>query len=269
MSFNNLPNELLLRIAWYVLKCPICRCQQASHHLSALARSTRRLHSVLTPDLLRSASPLQMLLWAIAHARQDTLTTAIMHGADPNLALRETHYTPMETTHANLGTPLLRETHCIPRSTSHVNLGTPLDIAFLLRLRSVNTADHQLHLETCTVLLRAGGIPSTKSLTDIAESGDQELLRCCLPYVSADARAQLEADPLPVLLDPTGEPVARLPIYNMVEVRLHYHGWELPAHESWDKWGPWCRRPQYCHGYMSAVCPMEVGGYCKVEAVSG
>lgn len=164
MPLHGLPNELVLRIAWFVLKCTTCHCHHVSHHLSALTRSSQHLHSVLTPELLRTASMLQILLWAIAHSRQDTVTLAINHGADPNVSLRETH--------------------SIPRSTQHVFLGTALDVAFRLRTRSIDPAAHQPNLATCTTLLRAGGKPTIESISPAAESGDVDLLRCCLLYIS-------------------------------------------------------------------------------------
>lgn len=258
MSLNNLPNELLLRIAWFVLKCPTCDCHHESHHLSSFTRCSRRIHSALTPELLSTASALHILLWAITHARQDTIALAINHGADPNVPLRETHH--------------------VPRSTTHVNLGTPLDIAFRLRLRSVDTAAHQLHLDTCSTLLRAGAKPSIESLRGVADCGDEALLRCCLPYTTfADT-----------LLDPAGNPtgprplirsgewingpsqvgVPQAPSRDIVKIHFHYHGWELLDNGSWDDWGPWCGRLESERGCMCPVCPpARTGGFCEVRAV--
>lgn len=243
MSLSNLPNELLLRIAWYVLKCPVCYCPHVSRSLSALARCSHRLHSALKPDLLRSAIPGHMLLWAITHAREDTVTLAITHGADPNVELRETHF--------------------IDHHRSQGILQTPLDIAIILRLRSGDPRGDQPQLDVCNALLRGGGIPSTKWLTIIVESGDEDLLRCCLPYLTTEALAMLdiladrEGSP-PLLFDEAGEPVVGAPRYEMVAVRILYHGWRKISDKSLDDWGPWCGNLDYQCGYKFEMFLMEL-----------
>lgn len=164
MTLHGLPNELLLRIARFVLKCPICECHHASNHLSALACSSAHLHFVLTPELLRTASALQIPLWGIAHDRQDTVTLAVDLGADPNVPLRETHRAPL--------------------TSDHVFLGTPLEIAIRMRRRSMGRASEQPSLDTCTTLLRAGGKLTIECVSTVVDSGDLDLLRCCMPYIS-------------------------------------------------------------------------------------
>lgn len=148
----------MLRIAWFLLKCETCHC----HHLSALACCSPRLFFLLTLELLPTASALNILLWAIGHSRQHTGTLAINHGADPNLPLCETH--------------------CFNRWPHHVLLGTPLEVAFRMRMRSMDPAFHQLNLDDCTTLLGAGG-KLTETLSNVADSGDVDLLRCSLPYI--------------------------------------------------------------------------------------
>lgn len=243
MSLSNLPKELLLRIAWYVLKCPFCHCPHSSGYLSALARCSHHLNSTLRDDLLRSAIPVQMLLWAITHGREDIVTLAITHGADPNDELRETHF--------------------IDHRKSEGILQTPLDIAIILRLRSGDPGDDQHQLDVCAALLRGGGIPNSKWLSIIVEAGDEDLLCCCLPYLTADALALIDAlaegaGPPLVLFDEAGEPVVGSPRYDTVRVRIQHYGGNKLAMESWDDWGPWCDRLEFRCGYMFEVFVMEL-----------
>lgn len=166
MSIRNLPNELLLRIAWFVLKCPTCHCHHVSRHLSALARSNWHLYALLTPELLRAASSLHILLWAVAHGRPDIVTLAINLGANPNIPLRETR----------------RYGYC----TERVRLGTSVEIALrmCIRSRDTTTSAYQLKLDITMMLPRAGGKPTIESLSIIADSGDLDLLELCLPYIT-------------------------------------------------------------------------------------
>lgn len=164
MPLRVLPNELLLRIAWFVLKCATCNCHHASDDLSALARSSTHLYFVLTPELHRTASAVHMLVWGIANSRQDTVTLALTQGANPNVPLREIHH--------------------IARITSHVLLGTPLEIAFRLRMEPNDPASHQLNLEMCISLLLGGGKPSIECLSAVVRAGDLDLLRGCLPFIA-------------------------------------------------------------------------------------
>lgn len=138
MALHHLPNKLLLRIAWFLLKCETCHCHHVSHPLSALARCSPRLFFLLTPELLPTPSALNILLWAIGHSRQDTVTLAIKHGADPNLPLCETH--------------------CFNRMPHHVRLGTPLEIAFRMRMRAIDPASNH-RFGTC----EPGGGPGLDS----------------------------------------------------------------------------------------------------------
>lgn len=164
MSLLDLPNELLVRIAWFTLKCPTCHCHHLSHHLSALARCNRALHTTLTPELLCTASPLHMLLWGITHSRQDTVSLAINQGANLNVPLRETHY--------------------LLRNTSYISLGTAVDIAVRVHRHSPDPTC-TLPLDVVMTVLRAGGNPPIESLSILADSGDMALLQRCLPYTTA------------------------------------------------------------------------------------
>lgn len=164
MPLYALPNELLLRIAWFVLKCSTCHCHHVSEDLSALARSSPHLYSVLIHELHRTASALHILFWAIAHSRPNTVNLALNLGADPNLYLRETHY--------------------ISRATTTVFLGSPLEIPFRLRAWSMGSVNHQLNHDTCTTLLLAGAKLTDNSIITAAQSGDTDLFRYCLPFNS-------------------------------------------------------------------------------------
>lgn len=161
MPLLDLPNELLLRIAWFVLKCPTCHCHHFSRHLSALARSNQHLHAILVPELLRTASTLHILLWAITHSRADTATLALTHGASPNVLLRQTHH------HEH--------------STANIRLGTPVEIAMRMCIRSAD----QPSLATLMSLLHAGGNPTIEPLSILADAGDLPVLARCLPRITA------------------------------------------------------------------------------------
>lgn len=160
MPLPDLPNELVLRIAWFVLRCATCHCHHLSLHLSPLTRTNKHLHAILTPELLRAASALQILLWAITHRRPDTASLALILGANPNIPLRETHR--------------------LDRCTSWVRLGTPVEIALRVCTQSPNNAN----LDTLMHLLRAGGKPPIASLTTLADAGDLSLLSRCIPYIT-------------------------------------------------------------------------------------
>lgn len=164
MSLLNLPNELTFRIAWFILYCPTCHCHHVSRHLSSLARANRQLHAVLTPEILRTASTLQILVWAISHSRQDTITLAVNHGADLNI--------------------LLLETRSIAQNSSNFHLGTHVEIASRMRISSTSATSHKLKLNALMVLLQAGGKLTIDSLTIATRRGDLDLLERCIPYIT-------------------------------------------------------------------------------------
>lgn len=163
MLLLDLPNELLLRVSWFLLKCPTCDCHHFTRNLCALANSSRVLHAVLTPYLLRTTEPQKILLWAIDHHRIDTVTLALSSGADPNLVHFERRYFS-------------------PGSTG-IPLGTAIDIASRLRSRSSSAAIHQLKFNTIILLLQSGGKPTFSAVSFAARCGDLDLLGLFLPHV--------------------------------------------------------------------------------------
>lgn len=84
MEFLDLPNELILAFGDWA----------DPPTLSALASTSRRLHSLLNPQLYRRNAKEQhsaALIWAAANGRVDTASLCLSYGADINtsLSLRE------------------------------------------------------------------------------------------------------------------------------------------------------------------------------------
>lgn len=163
MPLLDLPNELLLRVSWFLLKCPTCDCHHFTRNLCALANSSRVLHAVLTPYLLRTTEAQKILLWAINHHRIDTVALALGRGADLNLVHFERRYFS-------------------PGSTG-IPLGTAIDIASRLRSRSTSAAIHQLKFDTIILLLQSGGKPTFSAVSLAARCGDLDLLELFLPHI--------------------------------------------------------------------------------------
>lgn len=164
MPLLDLPNELLLRVAWFLLKCPTCDCHHFTRSLCALASSSRILHTILTPYLLQTANAQNILLWAIHHYRIDTVTMALSRGADPNFAYFERRYFSQGVT----GFPL----------------GTVMDIASRLRCQSSGAISHQLKLNVIALLLRSGGKPTFNTVSLATRCGDLDLLELFLKYIA-------------------------------------------------------------------------------------
>lgn len=163
MSLLTIPNELLLLIARYLLPCPTCHCHHISKHLSALSRSNRHLHSLLTESLIANASMVNMLLWGIASSRHDTVTLALASGADPNTQILPNRY---------IQNTILRR------------IGTPVDIAISMRAHSTDAESHALKLGTLALIFTAGGTCTVDSLIRPTDYGDLDLLTLCLRYLA-------------------------------------------------------------------------------------
>ncbi|KAL0639478.1 hypothetical protein Q9L58_001507 [Maublancomyces gigas] len=160
MSLLALPNELLLKIARCLLRCPGCHGLHHEHHISALSHCNHRLYALLADCHLETASALKILLWAIAHTRHDTFARALEKGADPN-------------------TPL----HHIYISNSRP-VGTPVDVAIRMRVHSFDAESHARKLGTIALFLRAGGTCTADSLAMPTLYGDVDLLTLCLPHLT-------------------------------------------------------------------------------------
>lgn len=164
MSLLTLPNEVTFLIARFLMERPIGCRRRVSRHLSALARSNRHLHTLLTPEMIRITSPLKILIWAILHCRQDIITLAINHGADPNAPLRDTR--------------------CFIPKSVYAHKGTPVEIASSLHFPPGDPITHSRKFSTIKTLLQAGGKPTIMSLTDAVCRNDLNLLELCLPYIT-------------------------------------------------------------------------------------
>lgn len=279
MPFHSLPNEMLLRIAWFVPKCPTCHCRHNTSDLFALSRTNRHLHALLTPELAETSSAMHVLLWAIWHNCAATATKAIAHGADVNFHLTEDHH--------------------VGRHSALVQHGTPLDIAVRNRLRPVAPAARKLALDIVTMLLDAGGIPDTLTLVSIIDAEDLDLLRLCIPLIAdlnkrtyPDGHTLLEVattsgrDGAVAVLAAAGAsmegtgppfPLRYFPIRPGVQVqvpmdgstaniRVHIPGWDFSSEGSWDEWGPVCMLPGLRHGCWCPWCPRDVtGGYSMLR----
>lgn len=271
MLLPDLPNEILLRVAWFLPKCPTCHCRHHLHDLFALSRCSHHLHSLLTPDLVRTASPMFVLLWAIWHNRPDTATKALALGANVKSSITEAHY--------------------VGRNTGHVCHGTPLAIAIRNRLRPMDPASRELAFEICALLLTAGGTPSIPDLGTIVDAEDTDLLRICIPRVrdinertNPYGHTLLEVattagyDAAVALLVAAGASmegtgqfmpspfgagvIVQVPMDGSGDFRVGYPAWDRSMMDSWDEWGPACMVPALRSGCMCPTCPREItGGY--------
>lgn len=159
MPLLSLPNEVLLQIARYLLRCANCQCDHLSPALSAFSRCNHRLHVLLAQSNLSTSSISQMLLWAIANSRTDIVALSLERGADPNAPLR-------------LG---------LNNRTFHGSATTPVELAIRMRAHSPDADSHALKLRTLSLLLNAGGTCKTSALIKPASYGDLDLLTLCLP----------------------------------------------------------------------------------------
>lgn len=274
MSLPALPNEILLRIAWYLPKCATCHCRHGSRDLSALSRCSRHLHCVLGPELACTASAPHMLLWAIWHNRPDTAALAITQGANanPNALVYESVY--------------------VSGYTYRVVHGTHLEIAIRNRLRHTDPAARQLALEICKVLLTPAETLRIAVSSSIVEAGDSDLLRCCLPHIAdinewathsdmtllAIAESTRHIEIAAILraagasLEGTGENLYAfyttgayqklLGDGRPLDYRDAYPGWGRSLAGEWDEWGPVCMLPGIRSGCLCPWCPHEItGGY--------
>lgn len=277
MSLPALPNEILLRIAWFLPQCATCDCRHLTHDLSALSRSSQQLHCTLAPELTRYASADRILLWAIWHNRLDTVIVALTHGADVTEHIVESQY---------VGSLIYR-----------VGYGTPLEIAIRNRLRPHDPEGSKLALEICEVLLAAGGTMRIDVTDSIVEAGDAELFRCCIPYIDdinertsrrgitllafADSEGQTEiAEIIRAAGGVMDVPGQYRPFMRMVGVirmipmdgrpsdfRIAYPGWEGTTPGDWDEWGPVSMLPSVRSGCLCPWCPREItGGYSVMRA---
>lgn len=272
MSLSSIPNEILLRIAWYVPKCATCHCRHVSRDLSALSRCSRHLYSLLAPELACTASASHMLLWAIWHNRPDTAALAITRGATTDRNVFESVY--------------------VSGFTYRVIHGTYLEIAIRNRLRHTHSAARELALEVCKVLLTPAETLRIHVSYSIVEAGDSDLLRCCLPHIAdinewADyndttllglAEFERHIDTAAVLraagasFEGTGEnPFSYYrtgTIHDLttdgrpLDYRDAYPGWDHAIAGNWDEWGPVCMLPGIRSGCLCPWCPREItGGY--------
>lgn len=161
MPLLALPNEVLIEISGYLRQLPTCyckcQCHQISRDISAFSRSNHHLHALLSGYLLATASASDILFWAIANSRPDTVAFALERGADPN-----TFQNP----------------------PSHVNtmtlICTPVELAISLRELSVDAESHAHKLATLILLLDSGGICEMRYLDMPTRCGDLDLLTLCL-----------------------------------------------------------------------------------------
>lgn len=161
MLLLSLPNELLLKIARYLICCPNFHCHHISPELSAISRVNHRLHALLAESALGTSSSCQLLLWAIVNSRNDTLALALERGANPNAPL------------------------CRPLNdrTSSGSASTPTELAIRMRANSDDAESHALKLETLVLLFGAGGTCNTFQLIMPISYGDLDLLTLCLPQL--------------------------------------------------------------------------------------
>lgn len=280
MSLTTLPNEILLRIAWFIPNCAICHCRHLTYDLSALSRCSRHLHSVLAPGLPLYSTAVHTLLWAIWHNRPDTASFALAEGADVNVRINETHY--------------------VGDLTYHVGHGTALEIAIRNRLHPDDPAARELALQICTLLLSAGATLQIDVLGSIVKGGDTDLIRCCLPYITdinertdtsgatvlsvADSYGQMEVAAVlraaGASMEGTGHDHvtrwAHVGVCRMApmdgrpdDFRIAYPGWDVSDTPGWDEWGPVCMLPDVRSGCLCPWCPRESTGGYSVMRVSG
>ncbi|KAL0635173.1 hypothetical protein Q9L58_005898 [Maublancomyces gigas] len=159
MSLLTLPNELILKIARNLLRCPACH--QMTPDVSAISRSNHRLHALLDEYLLTTASTLHMLRWGIANTRIDTVALALERGADPNSPLRPNGY--------------FAASWCIYNSS--------VDLAICMRVHSVDAELHAQKLGILALLFDAGGTCTVDSLIRHTRHRDLDLLTLSLPHL--------------------------------------------------------------------------------------
>lgn len=161
MALLSLPNELLLKIARCLLRCPNCDCHHSLTELSAFSRSNRRLHVLLAKSRLGPSATGQMLLWGIVNSRNDIVALALEHGADSNAPLRRS----------------------INNHGSNGPAASPMELAIRMRDRSDDAESHALKLATLALLFGAGGTCVTGYALSPAWNGDLDLLALCLPHL--------------------------------------------------------------------------------------
>lgn len=166
MALLSLPNEILLKIARYMLHCTHCDCQHISPEFSAFSRSNRRLHVLLAGSHLGPSSITQMLVWGIANGRNDLVARALEHGANPNSDL----YRPLDTWNAS-------------GYGEH-----PIQFAMRMRCQSEDAQSHALKLGALALMFGAGGTCVMNDVWMIGSRGDLDLLTVCLPHVDYSDR---------------------------------------------------------------------------------
>lgn len=214
---------------------------------------------------------MHILLWAIWHNRPDTVSLAITLGANIHFWISETHN--------------------LDRSTIIVDHGNALEIAVRNRLDPTEPAAHQLALDVCTVLLTAGGTPNIHVIGSIAQAGDTELLRVCLPYIT-DINAHTDPygytvlqlattagqDAVVALLSAAGASMEGTGRYHLtpaeesagvmvhvggectIDFRGDFPGWDHSRTGRWDEWGPVRMLPGISLGCQCPWCPREITG---------